>query len=75
MPPKIKKKWINILKQYANENHSEAITSHLSEWLSSKGQIRGLVQDVEKWEFVYGHTTLNVPYLVWSRKLSRVGPG
>ena len=25
--------------------------------------------------FAYGHTTLNTPDLVWSRKLSRVGPG
>ena len=24
---------------------------------------------------VYGHTTLNAPDLIWSRKLSRVGPG
>ena len=30
---------------------------------------------LRKQSFVYGHTTLNTPNLVWSQKLSRVGPG
>ena len=47
------KKWNKHFEtDFANENHSEAITSHLSEWLSSKGQIRSLVQDAEKWKFL-----------------------
>ena len=39
-------------------------------WLSTEANLI-----IKCWDSIYGHTTLNTPHIIWSWKLSRVGPG
>ena len=62
----------------ATVNHLTVSTPGcLSTWQCESGDSKSLIVKalLDGFAVAYGHTTLNTPDLVRSRKLSRVGPG